>query len=199
MWKTTPHCEPYTQSATSILFLTCCLPCTFQAAPLPASPALISCNLNSCWSLRADLLVSLFLAVQPPLHLGYLVLVPKRRSPQASLLRCLQDEAVLRKEASVQCSHSVVFVSLRSHGLHHARLPCPSPSPGACSNSCPLSWRCHPTISFSDVHFSSCLQSFPASGSFPISQFFASGGQSIGVSASVSVSPMNIQDWFFFF
>ena len=199
MWKTTPHCEPYTQSATSILFLTCCLPCTFQAAPLPASPALISCNLNSCWSLRADLLVSLFLAVQPPLHLGYLVLVPKRRSPQASLLRCLQDEAVLRKEASVQCSHSVVFDSLRSHGLHHARLPCPSPTSGTYSNSCPSSRWCHPTISSSVVPFSSRLQSLPASGSFPISQFFASGGQSIGVSASVSVSPMNIQDWFFFF
>ena len=86
--------------------------------------------------------------------------------------------------------------SLQSHGLQHARLPCPSPTPGASSNSCPLSRWCHPTISSSVIPFSSCLQSFPASGSFPRSQFFASGGQSIGVSASTSVLPMNIQDWF---
>ena len=77
-----------------------------------------------------------------------------------------------------------------------ARLPCPSPSPRACSNSCPSSQWCHPTISFSVIPFSSCLQSFPASGSFPMSQFFTTGGQSIGVSASASVLPMNIQDWF---
>ena len=82
------------------------------------------------------------------------------------------------------------------HGLQHARLPCPSPTPRACSNSCPSSWWCYPTISSSVFPFSSHLQSFPASGSFPMSQFFASGGQSIGVSASASVLPMNIQDWF---
>ena len=76
------------------------------------------------------------------------------------------------------------------------RLPCPSPTPGAYSNSCPLSRRCHPTVSSSVTPFSSCLQSFPASGSFLVSQFFASGGQSIGDSASTSVLPMNIQDWF---
>ena len=76
-----------------------------------------------------------------------------------------------------------------------ARLPCPSPTPGACSNSCPLSKWCHPTISSSVVPFSSCPQSFPASGSFQMSQLFASGGQSIGVSASTSVLPMNTQDW----
>ena len=93
-------------------------------------------------------------------------------------------------------SCSVVSNSLRPHGLQHARLPCPSPSPGACSNSCLLSWWCHPTISFSVFPFSSCLQSFPASGSFPMSQLFASGGQSIGASASASVLPKNIQDWF---
>ena len=86
--------------------------------------------------------------------------------------------------------------SLRPHGLQHARLLCPSLSPGACSNSCPLSQWCHPTISSSVIPFSSCLQSFPASGSFQMSQFFVSGGQSIGVSASTSVLPMNIQDWF---
>ena len=82
------------------------------------------------------------------------------------------------------------------HGLKHARFPCPSPTPGSCSNSCPSSQWCHPTISSSVIPFSSCLQSFPASGSFQIGQFFASGGQSIGVSASASFLPMNIQDWF---
>ena len=86
--------------------------------------------------------------------------------------------------------------SLRPHGLQHTRPPCPSPAPGFYLNSCPLSqWR-HPTISSSIVPFSSCLQSFPASGSFQMSQFFASGGQSIGVSASASVLPMTSQDWF---
>ena len=84
--------------------------------------------------------------------------------------------------------------------MQHTRLPCPSPTPRACSNSCPSSWWCHPTISFSTAPFSSCLQSFPASGSFLVSQFFTSGGQSIGASASTSVLPMNIrtnflQDW----
>ena len=86
--------------------------------------------------------------------------------------------------------------SWRPHGLQHTRLPCPSPTPRACSNSCPSSWWWHPTISSSVIPFSSCLQSFPAPGSFPVNQFFASGGQSIGVSASASVLPMNIQDWF---
>ena len=78
--------------------------------------------------------------------------------------------------------------------LQHTRPLCPSPTPGACSNSCPLSWWCHPTISSSVIPFSSCLQFFSSSGSFPMSQFFTSGGQSIG--ASASVLPMNIQDWF---
>ena len=85
--------------------------------------------------------------------------------------------------------------SLRCHGLKHTRLPCPSPTPGACSNSHPWSWWCHPTISSSATPFSSCLQSFSASRSFPMSQF-TSSGQSIGASASASVFPMNIQDWF---
>ena len=97
---------------------------------------------------------------------------------------------------SVQFSCSVVSNSLQPHGLQHARLPCPSPTPGACWNSCPLSQWCHPTISSSVVPFSSCLQFFPVSGSFPMSQFFTSGGQSIRASASASVLPMNIQDWF---
>ena len=85
--------------------------------------------------------------------------------------------------------------SLQPHEVQHARIPCPSPAPGAYSNSCPSSWWCHPTISSSVVPFSSCLQSFQAWGSFPMSQFFASGGQSIGASGSASVLPMNIHDW----
>ena len=97
--------------------------------------------------------------------------------------------------SSVQFSHSVVSDSLQPQGLQHARPPCPSPTPGLYSNSCPFSQWCHPTISSSVVPFSSHLQSFPASGSFPMSQFFTSGGQSIGVSASRSVLPMNTQDW----
>ena len=93
-------------------------------------------------------------------------------------------------------SRSVMSDSFPPQGLQHARLPCPSPTSGACSNSCPLSQWCHPTISSSVFPFFSHLQSFQASGSFPVSWFFASGGQSIGASASVSVLPMNIQDWF---
>ena len=93
-------------------------------------------------------------------------------------------------------SHSVMSDSFRPLGLQQARLPCPSPSPRVCSNSCPLSQRCHPTTSSSVTLFSSCPQSFPASGSFPMSQLFASGGQSIGASASASVFPVNIQGGF---
>ena len=91
---------------------------------------------------------------------------------------------------------SVVSDSLRHYGLQHARPLCPSPTPGVYPNSCPLSQWCHPTILSSVVPFSSCLQSFPASGSFQMSQLFTSGGQSIRVSASTSVLPMNTQDWF---
>ena len=97
--------------------------------------------------------------------------------------------------SSVQFSPSVVSDSLRPHELQHARLPCQSPTPGAYSNSFSSSWWCLPTISSSVGPFS-CFQSFPASGSFPMSQFFTSGGQSTEVSASASVLPMNIQDWF---
>ena len=93
---------------------------------------------------------------------------------------------------SVQFSHSVVSDSLRPRGLQPARLTCPSPTPWSCSNSCPLSWWCHTAFSSSVILFSSC----PALGSFPMSQFFTSGGQSIGVSASASDLPMNIQYWF---
>ena len=97
---------------------------------------------------------------------------------------------------SVQSSHSVVSNFLQTHTLQHARPTRPSPTPGVYSNSYALSWWCHPTISSSVVPFSSRLQSFPASGSFPMSQFFALGGQSIRISASTSVLPKNIQDWF---
>ena len=97
---------------------------------------------------------------------------------------------------SVQFSRSVVSNSLRLHGLQHAGPPCPSPTPGAYSNLCPSSLWCHPTISSSVIPFSSCPQSFSASGSFQMSQFFTSSGQSIGISASASVFPMNVQNWF---
>ena len=101
----------------------------------------------------------------------------------------------IRTTSAVQFSRSVVSDSLRPRESQHARPPCPPPTPGIYSNSHPLSWRCHPTISSSIVPFSSCPQSFPASGSFPMSQLLVSGGQSIGVSASTSILPMNIQDW----
>ena len=100
------------------------------------------------------------------------------------------------KISSVQLSHSVVFNCLQPHVLQHTRLPCPSPTPRAYSNSCPSSRWCHPIISFSTVPFSFHFQSFLALGSFPLSQFIASGGQSIGISASASVLPVNNQDWF---
>ena len=97
---------------------------------------------------------------------------------------------------SVQFSRSDMSNSLRPYGLQHTRLPCPSSTLGACSNSCPSSQFCHPTNTSSFVPFSSCLQSFPASGYFLMSQFFTSSGQRIGASASALVLPMNIQDWF---
>ena len=103
-----------------------------------------------------------------------------------------QNESAI---SSVQVSCSVVSDCLRPHESQHARPPCPSPTPRVHSNSCASSWWCHPAISSSVVHFSSCPQSLPASGSFPVSQFFAWGGQSIGVLASASALPMNTQDW----
>ena len=96
---------------------------------------------------------------------------------------------------SVKFSCSVVSNSLRPHEPQHPRPPCPSPTPGVHPNPCPLSWWCHPTISSSIVPFSSCPQSFPASGSSPMSQLFSWGGQSTGLAASTSVLPMNTQDW----
>ena len=108
-------------------------------------------------------------------------------------VRIMSNFTVLSK--SVQFSHSVMSNSLRPHEPQHTRPPCPSPTPGVYSNPCLSSQWCHPTISSSVVPFSFCSQSFPASGSFQMSQLFASGGQSIGVSASTSVLPMNTQDW----
>ena len=102
---------------------------------------------------------------------------------------------ILSQPISVQFGHSVVSDSLWPHEPQHVRPPCPSPTPGVYSNSCPLSWWYHPTISSSVIPFSSCPQSFLASGSFQMSQLFASAGQRIGVSASASVLPMNTEDW----
>ena len=113
-----------------------------------------------------------------------------------NLLKVIKNTNKTQDLSSVQFSRSVVSDFLWPHGLQYFRIPCPSPTPRAYSDSCPLSRWCHPTISSSVVFFSSCLQSFPASGSFQMSQFFTSGGQSIGVSASASVLPMIIQDWF---
>ena len=113
----------------------------------------------------------------------------------SEIIETLKRNIILVQFSSFQFSHSVMFNSLQLHGLQHARPPCPSPTPRAYSNSCPLSQWCPPTISSSVIPFSSRLQSFPASGSFPMSQFFSSGGESIGVSDSTSVLPMNIQDW----
>ena len=114
-----------------------------------------------------------------------------------SILGCLLWPLLLSASASVQFSSvAQSCLTLWPHGLQHARLPCPSPTPRACLNSHPSSWWCHPTISSSVVPFASCLQSYPASMLSPVSQFFTSGGQSIGVSASASVLPMYIQDWF---
>ena len=108
---------------------------------------------------------------------------------------CSLEEKLWQTFSSFQFSRSVVFDSLWPHELQHARPPCPLPTPGVHPNPCPLNWWRHSTISSSVVPFSSCPQSFPASGSFQMSQLFASGGQSIGVSASTSVLPMNTQDW----
>ena len=119
------------------------------------------------------------------IHLVYIVLWGQR----------LDHGQLISHSISVHFSHSVVSNSLQPHGLQHARPPYPSPFPRARSNPCPMSRWCLPTISSSVIPFSSCLQSLPASGSFQMSQFFASGGQSIGVSASRSFLPMNIQDW----
>ena len=117
---------------------------------------------------------------------------------EVGLARSRESSADIQgaKASSVQFSRSVVSDSLQPHESQHARPPCPSPTPGVYSDSCPLSQWCHPTISSSVISLASRLQSFPPSGSFQMTQFFASGGQSIGVSASASVLEINTQDWF---
>ena len=129
-------------------------------------------------------------------ELKSLLMKVKEESEKVGLKHNIQKIKIMASSpiSSVQFSSSVVSDSLWPHGPQHARPPCPSPTPRVYSNSCPLSQWCHPTISSYVVPFSSLLQSFPASGSFLMSQFLASGGQSIGVSASTSVLPMTIQD-----
>ena len=131
-----------------------------------------------------------YLCEEQPYHLEYLDYV------QFLFFLHLVSDSTYFQLTSVQFSCSVGSNSLQPQGLQHTRLPCPLPTPGAYSNSCPLNQWCHPTVSSSVVPFFSHLQSFPASRSFQLSPFFASGGQSIGVSASASVLLMNIQDWF---
>ena len=135
----------------------------------------------------------------PVLHAQGISLSPPRSGNESQELLCHNEEVQERLKLQFllyfsQFSYSFMTNSLRPHGLQHTSPACPSPSPGACSNSCPLSWWCHPIISPSVVPFFSCLQSFPSSGSFRMSQFFALGGQSSG--ALTSVLPMNFQDWF---
>ena len=135
----------------------------------------------------------------PVLELAKLLLVPLLRFYELTFSQCQWICQILLHtfcKSFVQFSRSVVSNSLQSHGLQHARLPYPSPTPGACSTPCPLSRWYHQIISSSVIPFSSCPQPFPESGSFPMCLFLASGGQSTGVSASASVLPMNIQDWF---
>ena len=127
----------------------------------------------------------------PELHAGI-----EKRKLGGKLIKFKQDLLVVSHAHSVQFSCSVVPNPLWPHGLQHARLPCPPPTPEVYSDSCLSHWWCRPTISPSVILFSSCLQSFPASESYPMSQLFESGGQSIGVSASASVLPINIEDWF---
>ena len=127
-------------------------------------------------------------------HRDYLSFTQHKPPRDQSLLLPI-SEACFSVFSSVQFSRSVVSDSLWPHEPQHTRPPCPSLTPRVHPNPCPSSWWCHPTISSSVVPFSSCSQSFPASGSFQMSQLFASGGQSIGVSAVASVLPINTQDW----
>ena len=129
----------------------------------------------------------------PILNLKNIMLIRARYKRSHNVSFLLNE---MSQFSSVHFSRSVVSNSLRPHELQHARPPCPSPHPRAYSNSCPMSRWCHPTISSSVIPLSTCLQSFPASGSCPMSQLFISGGQSFGVSALASVLPINIQDWF---
>ena len=133
--------------------------------------------------------------------LNVLYLPSFNEAPRGLESACIFPPLVCPSQQSTQwfelqsSSVTQLCLTLRPHELQHARPPCPSPTPGVYSNSCPLSWWCHPTISSSVIPFSSCPQSLPASGSFQMSQLFAWGSQSTGVSASASVAPMNTPDW----
>ena len=149
-------------------------------------------NSGTRWRLQKTLCLSC------PVFFKYLNLSAKSSGPPlpsdflaAALLVDFTSFSTVQFSSAAQS-----YPTLQPHGLQHTRPPCASPAPGVYSNSCPLSQWCHPTISSSVICFSSHLQSFPASGSFPMTQFFISGSQSIGISASASVLPMNIQDWF---
>ena len=158
------------------------------AGPAAEVATLEGAHHHQLWVAGRPVLVDFLAFVPQPFHLEVSV-----RSLQFFLFAyfCIFPES-WGPLCSVEFSRSVASNSLWPHGLQHARLPCPSPTSRLCSNSCPLSQWCHPTISSSVIPFSSCLQSFPASGSFPMSQFFTSGVQSIGASASASVLPINI-------
>ena len=155
-----------------------------------ASP-LKTCDCELSW---LNFKAQLVLLVAEPNHFNYAwtAIIGWCRQVSKSLTLLVDDIAHI----SVQFSHSFMSDSLPPHELQNARLSYPSLTPGGCSDSCPSSQWCHPTISSSVIPFSSCLQSFPTSGSFQMSQFFVSGGQNIGFSVSASVLPMNIQDWF---
>ena len=146
---------------------------------------LLSCNLSWSWGLLSSLDGALS-SLPRPLAQPSVLLVPNQRDKVLMWLG-FKSKHCFFYFSSVKFCRSVVSDSLWPYGLQHSRPPCPSPTPGVYPNSCPLSQWCHPTISSSVIPFSSCPQSFPASGSFPMSQFSASGGQSIGVSASASV------------
>ena len=149
-----------------------------------------NCDCELSW---LNFKAQLVLLVAEPNHFNYALtaIIGWCRQVSKSLTLLVDDIARI----SVQFSHSFMSDSLPPHGLQNTRLPCPSPTPGACSDSCPLSQWCHPTISSSVIPFSSCLQSFPTSGSFPVSQLCASGGQSIGISDLATILSVNIQDW----
>ena len=167
------------------------LPLFFQIAHISPDPcrSLLGIWLGISWP------ISHLWSLYPPIHME--MVARWTASPVTSIFWRLHRCLVLKVHLHLSLfTHSVVSDSLQPHGLQHTGLSCPSSSPGACSNPCPLSQWYHPTISSSVAPFISCLQFFPASGSFQMSQIFASGGQSTGASASASVLPMSIQDWF---
>ena len=177
--------------------MTTSFPC-LQASSFKSRTTLLLCPINilnflpvvrQIWELISDLLA--WLSQEETLSLLQTSASQHLASCEAGKWTCFGN---IGKFSSVQFSRSVVSDSSWPHGLLHARPPCPLLTPGAYSNSCPLRWWCHPTISPSAIPFSSCLQFFSASGSYQISQYFTSGGQNIGISALASVLPMNIQD-----